>query len=486
MNTRILIAGNEAVSANKIFLLTDNGPFEQAGLLMPELVYIRRWLEQNQGSGWLEINRFDYSLFFVVIRSNEKDENGSKLEKIRRLGANVCHQLNKMHLKDAVIAGMDVQPAEALALAEGIVLANYQFVHHFSQPDKKKNSLSSLYIAENVASESDIKRLEIICEAVCWARDLVNEPLNVLNAEVLAERFVEQLQSVGVAVEVMHKNKIEALRMGGLLAVNRGSVDPPTFTVMEWKPMEAVNQKPIILVGKGVVYDTGGMSLKPSNFMDTMKCDMSGSAAAAAALYVVAALKLPLHVIALAPATDNRVNGNAYVPGDVITMFDGTTVEVLNTDAEGRLILADALSYAKKYEPELVLNIATLTGAASRAIGPKGIAAMQVKARKDFDALTHSGYRVYERLVEFPMWDEYNEQLKSDIADLKNIGGPEAGMITAGKFLEHFTDYPFIHLDIAGPAFLDKADSYRGKGGSGVCVRLLADFLIEKASGSIP
>jgi leucyl aminopeptidase len=480
MNTQLLISANEAVSANKIFLLEDDGPFEKANLKTEELLYVRRSMEQKQGSGWIEINRFDYSIFLVITTSTEKDDEFARLEKIRRAGAHICHQLNKHRYTDAFIAGFSQNENETIALAEGILLSNYQFLDHFSQPDKKKNSFETLYIASNLVSESKVSRLSATTAAVCWARDLINEPLNNLNAEGLAARFSEKLQAAGVTVEVMHKSKIEALKMGGLLAVNRGSVDPPTFTIMEWKPEGALNTKPIILVGKGVVYDTGGMSLKPSNFMDTMKCDMSGSAAVAAVVWAIASLGLKLHVIALAPATDNRVNGNAYVPGDVITMFDGTTVEVLNTDAEGRLILADALSYAKKYEPSLVINIATLTGAASRAIGPQGIAAMQVKASNEFESLKISGNRVHERLVEFPMWDEYREQLKSDIADLKNIGGPEAGMITAGKFLEHFTDYPFIHLDIAGPAFLDKADSYRVKGGTGVCVRLLTDFLSAK------
>lgn len=216
--------------------------------------------------------------------------------------------------------------------------------------------------------------------------------------------------------------------------------------------------------------------------MDTMKCDMGGAATVAASIFAVASAKLPLHVIALVPATDNRPDGNAYVPGDVITMFDGTTVEVLNTDAEGRLILADALTYAKKFEPEIVFNFATLTGSAARAIGSQGIVAMEVKAANLFCELAQSGSLVHERLVKFPMWDEYREQLNSEIADLKNIGGPEGGAITAGKFLEHFTDYPFVHFDIAGPAFIEKRDSYRGIGGTGTGVRLMFHYLNEYAN----
>jgi leucyl aminopeptidase len=301
-----------------------------------------------------------------------------------------------------------------------------------------------------------------------------------MNAVKLAEEFKNLGDECGAKVEVFNKKKIESLKMGGLLAVNKGSVDPPTFTVFEWKPKDKINKNPYVFVGKGVVYDTGGLSLKPSNFMETMKCDMAGAAAVGAAMYAIAKEKLPVHVIGLIPATDNRPDGNAYVPGDIITMYDGSTVEVLNTDAEGRMILADALSYAKKYDPELVINIATLTGAAARAIGPLAMVGMNVKADQEFEQLQKSGDMGHERIVEFPMWDEYADMLKSEIADLKNIGGLEAGAITAGKFLEHFTDYPFIHLDIAGPAFLEKKDSYRGIGATGYAVRLFFDFIKSK------
>jgi leucyl aminopeptidase len=249
---------------------------------------------------------------------------------------------------------------------------------------------------------------------------------------------------------------------------------------MEWKPKGATNIKPIVLVGKGVVYDTGGLSLKPTpNSMDIMKCDMGGSAAVVGTMYAISKAKLKIHVVGLVPATDNRPSGNAYAPGDVITMHNGSTVEVLNTDAEGRLILADALSYAKKYNPKIVIDLATLTGAAARAIGKQGIVAMGNDQQTLCD-LKESGHRVHERLAEFPFWEEYKDDLKSTVADLKNLGGAEAGAITAGKFLEHFTDYPYTHLDIAGPAFTQIPFNYRGQGGTGVGVRLLFDFLKTK------
>jgi leucyl aminopeptidase len=251
---------------------------------------------------------------------------------------------------------------------------------------------------------------------------------------------------------------------------------------LEYKPANAVNAQPYVLVGKGVVYDTGGLSLKPTNSMDTMKSDMSGAAAVLGAVSGAARLGLPVHVVGLIPATDNRPGGNAVTPGDVLTMSDGTTVEVLNTDAEGRLILADALHYAKRYNPQLVIDLATLTGAAARAIGHYATVAMGTASEEVWSDLLASGSRTHERLVRFPFWDDYNELLKSTVADLKNIGGADAGAITAGKFLEHFTNYPYVHLDIAGPAFADKPMGYWPAGGTGIGVRLLLDFLSTRTA----
>ena len=316
------------------------------------------------------------------------------------------------------------------------------------------------------------------------ARDLVNEPVSYLDAVQYSKDIQKLGKQCGFMVEVLNKKQIESLKMGGLLAVNLGSPIPPTFNIMEWKPKGAKNKKPIVLVGKGIVYDTGGLSLKPTaNSMDLMKSDMGGSASVVGAMCAISKEKLPVHVIGLVPATDNRPGQNAYAPGDVITMFDGTTVEVLNTDAEGRLVLADALHYAKKYKPELVIDLATLTGAAVRAIGTRAIVSMG-NAEKHHKQLEAISYDVFERLAPQPFWDDYSECLKSPIADLNNLGGATAGQITAGKFLEHFTkdnkgksEFPYIHLDIAGPAFIPSNDTYRTAGGTGTAVRLLFEFI---------
>ena len=250
--------------------------------------------------------------------------------------------------------------------------------------------------------------------------------------------------------------------------------------VLEYTPDKTRNRHPVVLIGKGIVYDSGGMNLKTGDHMENMKNDMAGGAAVAGILLAVARAGLPVHVIGLIPATDNRPGPRAMVSGDILRMHNGMTIEVINTDAEGRLILADALSYAKRYKPALVIDLATLTGLAIRAIWKQAIAGMESRATTEFTRLKACGFSVWERIVELPLWDDYAESLKSDLADLKNVGGPEAGAITAGKFLQQFTDYPYIHLDIAGPAFADKRDSYRGQGGTGAGVRLLVKFLEQR------
>ncbi|WP_347838506.1 M17 family metallopeptidase [uncultured Draconibacterium sp.] len=262
-----------------------------------------------------------------------------------------------------------------------------------------------------------------------------------------------------------------------MLAVNKGSIDPPTFNILEWKPENITSSQTIVLVGKGIVYDTGGLSLKPTpNSMDYMKADMGGAAAVVSAIYAAALNKLPIHIVGLVPATDNRPDGNAYVPGDIITMFDGTTVEIKNTDAEGRLILADALSYAKKYNPQLVIDCATLTGAADIVAGPHAAVVMG-NSEQHLSALKEAGLKTFERLIEVPLWEEYAAPLKSPIADLNNLGTREGQSTIAGKFLEHFTSYNWIHVDMAGTAFRKEKDAYRPSGGTGYGTRLLYNYL---------
>ncbi len=398
-------------------------------------------------------------------------------EQARLQGNRLRQRLNEHGTKTVQLLGTGDTLASTLSFAEGMALGNYQFLKYKTKAAEHKNTLREVQIRVKGLTDKDLELLSHSCLATAWARDMVNEPLNALNAVRLAEVIRERCQPAGIHAEVLSKKRIEALKMGGLLAVNKGSIDPPSFIILEYKPLNPMNTHPLVLVGKGVVYDTGGLSLKPSGGMETMKCDMSGAAAVAAATWAAAMNKLPLHIVTLIPATDNRPDGNAYVPGDVITMYTGATVEVLNTDAEGRLILADALGYAQQLDPMLVVNLATLTGAAQRATGKHAMVGMQARARRYMDLMIRAGNHTWERIVEFPLWEEYDEMLKSDIADMKNIGGAEAGAITAGKFLQRFTNYPFIHLDIAGTAFTEKPFQYSGTGGTGSGVRLLTRFL---------
>jgi leucyl aminopeptidase len=415
-------------------------------------------------------------LFFVVVADPKKNIHLS-LEALRKSGSSVCDAINSVKGKEVYILNETIKPQYSLAFGEGLALGNYQFIKHKPSAAKQANTLATAFIVDAKLRDKDFERVNIIVDATCKARDLVNEPVNFLNAEGLANAFKEFGKQAGFKVEVYNKAKITQLKMGGLLAVNQGSVDPPTFSIMEYKPARPINKKPYVLVGKGVTYDTGGLSLKPTpNSMDSMKCDMAGAAAVGATLYAVAKAKLNVHVIGLVPATDNRPGFNAFAPGDIITMMDGSTVEMLNSDAEGRMILADALHFAKRYTPEATIDVATLTGAAMAAIGTYGIVSMGKNHERYHKKLEESGWRTYERLAQFPFWDEYDELMKSDIADQKNIGGPYGGAITAGKFLAKFTDYPYIHLDIAGPSFLNGKEAYKQKGGTGVGVRLLFDF----------
>lgn len=410
------------------------------------------------------------------FKPSNKSEKHLQIEEFRKFGDQAVKLLNA-NKSDQVQIVENKQSAELIAaFIEGIILSNYQFLKYFSDAEKRANKLSQINLINSSLASKDIKELINLCEAVYFGRDLVNEPVNFLDAEELAKQ-AKSLEKLKVKVTTFDKRKIASLKMGGLLAVNKGAIKPPTFSILEYKPTKAKNKKPYIFVGKGVVYDTGGANIKVANFMDGMKSDMGGAAAVIGAIQAIASNKLPIHVIGIVPATENRINGEEYVSGDVIKMHNGKTVEVLNTDAEGRMILADGLSYAAKYNPELVIDLATLTGAAVRAVGSHGIVCMGNADEKTKNKLKEAGNDTYERLVEFPFWDEYGDMIKSNIADIQNLGGPVAGAITAGKFLSHFVDYPWMHFDIAGPALLNKDEPYKPVGGTGAGIRLLYSFI---------
>ena len=384
--------------------------------------------------------------------------------------------------------GIDLDPAGVVqALVEGFMLSGYRFTR-YKTSEEPYAGVERLVVWVDEAADGEpmalrwgVERGRIVAEATCTARDLVNTSPHEKTPTMFSEVVEQAGRHHGFSVEVWDKSRIEEEGMGGLLAVNRGSQEPPTFTIMTWKPEEVANDRPIVLVGKGVMFDTGGLSLKPTkDSMDGMKADMAGAAAVVGTMEAVARLGLPLHVVGLVPATDNRPGENAYVPGDVIRMHSGKTVEVLNTDAEGRMILADALSWASTLDPALVIESSTLTGAQVIALGSQ-VAAVMTNDRpggeERLHAMEEAGRRSGDRVHRMPMYEHYGKQIESDVADIRNVGGREAGSITAAKFLEHFTSYPWVHVDLAGPAFLKDARPCHPKGGTGFGVRLLVEFL---------
>lgn len=476
MQTQIIKTPNYSQNNSVLLLALTPTDLPQGYLTAEETSYIQQSFNAEDKRSF-HFNKLQYQLFVELPKS--KDNSMHFNEHLRICAANLQPTMAALAVEELYIHCHSAISTDALlSVAEGLALSSYSFTELKSKPDDTQ-ALQKLYLISDLLSEKQVDDLNTVVEATLMARRWVNLPPNHLDAETFSKYMSTAAAAVKVKTEVLNKKQIEALKMGGLLAVNQGSPKPPTFTVMTYQPQDAINTQAIVLVGKGVVYDTGGLNLKPGNYMNDMKSDMGGGATVAATLYAVAKAKLPLYVIGIVPATDNRPGQNAYASGDVIKMYDGQTVEVINTDAEGRMLLADALAYAKKYKPELVIDVATLTGAAMRAIGKWGIAAMQVNAEKPMQSLKLAGEYCSERLVEFPMWEEYGEEIQSKIADMKHLGGAEAGHITAAKFLEKFTDYPYIHLDIAGAAFTNTRLNYRGTGGTGVGVRLLFQFFIN-------
>ena len=309
------------------------------------------------------------------------------------------------------------------------------------------------------------------------ARDLANEPSNVATPEYLAERARSIAEKYGMRCDVLDRAAIEAEGLTGLATVGRSASNEPRFIVLEHR--KGGDEAPVVLVGKAVTFDSGGISIKPTAGMEDMKFDMSGGAAVLGAMEAVGALDLPLNVVALVPATENLPGGDAFKPGDVLEMHSGKTVEIVTTDAEGRLILADALSYARRYEPSAVIDCATLTGACVVALGAHASGLMG----NDEDLIAEvqaAGEATGERAWPLPLFEEYTEQIKGDTADIKNSGGRGGGALTAGAFLKEFADFPWAHLDIAGTAYGKKGNAYTTKGATGVPTRLLVEFLIGR------
>lgn len=330
--------------------------------------------------------------------------------------------------------------------------------------------------SELAAAEAALAQGEAIAAGQAMMKDLANLPANICTPAYLAEQAQAMAGVLGIKAEVLEREDMEKLGMHSLLSVARGSHQPPKFIVLRYQGGQS-DQKPVVLVGKGITFDTGGISLKPAPDMDEMKYDMSGAASVIGAIRASALMKLPLNVIAVVPATENMPGGQATKPGDVVTSMSGQTIEILNTDAEGRLILCDALTYCERFEPDCVIDVATLTGACVIALGhvATGLFANNDSLARE---LLDAGHEAYDRAWQLPLWEDYQEQLKSNFADVANIGGRPAGSITAACFLARFTKkYDWAHLDIAGTAYR----AGKEKGSTGQPVPLLTHFLMARA-----
>jgi leucyl aminopeptidase len=367
------------------------------------------------------------------------------------------------------------------AIAEGLAQGAWQY-HEMKRPaeDNKKPALERVDILAPDAPADLIqghKLGQAIGAGQAFARGLQVLPGNVATPTYIANQARELAQRHGFEITILDKSAIVREKMGALLSVAQGSAEEPRFIALEYKGSDA---KPVVLVGKGVTFDTGGISIKPAQNMEDMKYDMSGAAAVLGTFEALGRLKPKVHVVGLIPSTENMPSGTAVKPGDVVTSHLGKTIEVINTDAEGRLILCDALSYARRYQPAAVVDIATLTGAIVVALGHTATGVMGDDPNL-IDELKSAGERAGERIWELPLWEDYRDLMKSDIADVKNTGGRPAGSISAGWFLKEFVEgFPWAHLDIAGTAYTEREEPGRVKGPTGMGVRLFTEFVLAR------
>lgn len=367
------------------------------------------------------------------------------------------------------------------ALVEGVALAAYRFDRYKSDRKAGQGPMHLCLVSRNAWTKNAKQKARealTVCTAVNFARDLANAPSNIMTPSELARQTAAMCRRNNIRCRILQRQQLEAGRFGGILCVAKGSAEEPRFIIMEYRSSRPRLRKPIVLVGKGVTFDSGGISIKPAADMDRMKFDMSGGAFVIGVLQAVASLALPIHVIGLVPAAENLLGCRAYRPGDIIRMFSGHTVEILNTDAEGRLLLGDALAYARRLQPEAIMDLATLTGHCVVALGGQaaGLFTNSVGLR---DRLMSASARTGERIWELPIFKEHEKAMKSHIADLKNSGGRPAGASTAAAFLQTFVGHvPWAHLDIAGTAYTDEEAAYTAKASStGFGIRLLVETL---------
>ena len=407
------------------------------------------------------------------------------LETARRASGRAASQAFRLGTKALTtgVHGLDLHgfspEACAQATVEGILLGAYRYGRYKTTPEEGA-PLDRLTVIFNQRSragsvQNGVEAGRISAAGANLARDLSNAPGNDLPPRKLASKAREMSKSYDLKCKILTRKNITKEKMGALLAVSAGSEEPPRFIILEYgEPSDDYDT--IVFVGKGITFDSGGISLKPGSGMEEMKHDMSGAAAVVGAMRAIGEMKPPLHVVGLIPSSENLPDGKALKPGDIITAYSGKTIEIINTDAEGRLVLADALGYADRYKPAAVIDLATLTGACVVALG-HAASGMMGNNENLMTRVRSAGDASGERVWPLPLWEEYHDEIKSHIADVKNTGGRWGGALTAGAFLEKFVDYPWVHLDIAGPAYSEKASDYCPQGATGVGARLLIQMI---------
>jgi leucyl aminopeptidase len=412
------------------------------------------------------------------------------LDKVRDLAAGFARYLRRLRVESfatithgAGIAGLESEDC-AQAIAEGIILGLYRFQRH-KKPEEDQGEVQEAVLVEFDAARVEalrrgVERGRTVAEAQNFARDLANEPANHMTPAALAEQAAAAARELGLECQVLEQEQAQEMGMGAFLGVAQGSRQPPKLIVLHYRGA-GPDATALGLVGKGITFDSGGISIKPAAGMEQMKGDMSGGAAVIAAMRAIAQLKPRINVTAIVPATENMPGGNATKPGDVLRAMSGKTIEVINTDAEGRLVLADGLSYARQLSLSPIIDVATLTGAISIALGSVAMGCMS-NDQALCDRVLQAGRAAGEKVWQLPLYDEYKEQIKSEVADIKNTGGREAGAITAAFFLKEFVeDTPWVHLDMAGVDFYDKEKGVLTKGASGIPVRTLVNLALALA-----
>ena len=411
-------------------------------------------------------------------------------DRIRGVVAETCRLLQQKGVdsiasiaQGAEIAGITLEGA-AQAVTEGALLGVYSFRRHITKEAEHGEIKQLLIVGSDQTKlpilEQGCYKGRVLAEATNLARDMVNEPANYMTPNHMAEMAAKLAKTYGLKLSVLEREQMQELGMGALLGVAQGSRQPPKFIVLHYRGSDST-EIDVALVGKGVTFDSGGISIKPSEKMDEMKGDMAGGAAVMAAISAIAQLKPRINVMAVIPATENLPGDSALKPGDILTAMSGKTIEIISTDAEGRLILADALGYARKLGAKSIVDVATLTGACRVALGDECSGAFG-NNQELVDKVIAAGAEAGELIWQMPMYEEYKEQNKSEVADIKNIGGKYGGAITAAQFIAEFAgDTPWVHLDIAGTSLSEKERTYRVKGATGVPVRTLVNLTLSLA-----